>query len=235
MGRITNKYLPGIHPYPGLSVSEMIFRTADYEATIGFTNNNEWLFSIGEDVVLTIDSTGLAGDTMLPDQTSHAGEFLTTDGSESSWTSLAASDMSDFQTTVSANTDVAANTLKVSYTDAAKVAGIEALADVTDATNVAAAGAIMDGDFTVNGPMERTGAGAYSTTVVRKATESLTTGANGITFSSTMGATNYVLMPYCYDASGNSVSFQITSRTATGFSITVPVNSTLDYKAELIS
>ncbi len=42
-----------------------------------------------------------------------------------------------------------------------KLAAIEASADVTDATNVAAAGAIMDGDFTSNGIMKRTGAGAY--------------------------------------------------------------------------
>ena len=44
-----------------------------------------------------------------------------------------------------------------------KLAGIEALADVTDATNVAAAGAVMDGDFGSNGFMRRTAAGAYTT------------------------------------------------------------------------
>jgi len=40
--------------------------------------------------------------------------------------------------------------------------GVENNADVTDATNVAAAGAVMDGDFTANGLMKRTSAGAYS-------------------------------------------------------------------------
>jgi hypothetical protein len=35
-------------------------------------------------------------------------------------------------------------------------------ADVTDATNVAAAGAVMDGDYTTNGILERTGPGAYT-------------------------------------------------------------------------
>jgi len=45
-------------------------------------------------------------------------------------------------------TDVAANTAKISYTDAAKVSGIEASADVTDATNVTAAGALMDSEVT---------------------------------------------------------------------------------------
>lgn len=43
-----------------------------------------------------------------------------------------------------------------------KLDTIETNADVTDATNVAAAGAVMDGDFGSNGLMERTGAGTYS-------------------------------------------------------------------------
>jgi len=42
-----------------------------------------------------------------------------------------------------------------------KLDGIEAAADVTDATNVAAAGAVMDGDFSTNGFMKRTAAGTY--------------------------------------------------------------------------
>lgn len=40
---------------------------------------------------------------------------------------------------------------------------VEDGADATDATNVAAAGAVMDGDFASNGFMKRTGAGTYST------------------------------------------------------------------------
>ena len=43
-----------------------------------------------------------------------------------------------------------------------KLDGIETSADVTDATNVASAGAVMDGDFTSNGFMKRTGAGSYT-------------------------------------------------------------------------
>jgi hypothetical protein len=47
-------------------------------------------------------------------------------------------------------------------TDGTKLDGIEALADVTDATNVAAAGAVMDSDFSgSSGIMRKTGAGAY--------------------------------------------------------------------------
>ena len=48
---------------------------------------------------------------------------------------------------------------------ATKLDGIEALADVTDAANVTTAGAVMDGDFSTNGFMTRTGAGAYGTQV----------------------------------------------------------------------
>ena len=52
----------------------------------------------------------------------------------------------------------------MSAADKTKLDGIETSADVTDATNVAAAGAVMDGDFSSNGIMTRTGAGSYSTT-----------------------------------------------------------------------
>jgi len=47
-------------------------------------------------------------------------------------------------------TDVDANTAKVTYPsgDSTKLSGIEALADVTDATNVTAAGALMDSEVT---------------------------------------------------------------------------------------
>lgn len=47
-----------------------------------------------------------------------------------------------------------------------KLSGIEAAADVTDATNVAAAGAVMDGDFSADGIMVRTGAGAYASRTI---------------------------------------------------------------------
>ena len=50
----------------------------------------------------------------------------------------------------------------MSAADKTKLNGVEAGADITDAANVAAAGAIMDGDFSANGIMTRTGAGTYS-------------------------------------------------------------------------
>jgi hypothetical protein len=50
----------------------------------------------------------------------------------------------------------------ITASELSKLSGIEALADVTDATNVAAAGAIMDSDFASNGLMQRTGVGTYA-------------------------------------------------------------------------
>jgi hypothetical protein len=50
----------------------------------------------------------------------------------------------------------------ISSAERTKLSGIEASADVTDATNVTAAGAVMDGDFTSNGFMKRIGAGSYT-------------------------------------------------------------------------
>jgi len=69
----------------------------------------------------------------------------------------------DIGSTVQAYSSVLQNTT-ASYTTAeeTKLAGIETAADVTDATNVAAAGAVMDGDFSTNGLMKRTGAGTYT-------------------------------------------------------------------------
>lgn len=51
----------------------------------------------------------------------------------------------------------------ISSAERSKLAGVEAGADVTDSTNVAAAGAVMDGDFagTHPGTMHRVGAGLY--------------------------------------------------------------------------
>lgn len=57
--------------------------------------------------------------------------------------------------------------------DGAKLDGIETNADVTDATNVASAGAIMDSDFSDNGLMERTGSGTYTSNTSILQTEHL--------------------------------------------------------------
>ena len=81
------------------------------------------------------DATANSADATLLARANHTGTQL-------------ASTISDFATTVTNNTAVAANTAKVSYTDSAKVAGIEAGADVTDTANITAAGALMDSEVT---------------------------------------------------------------------------------------
>lgn len=100
-------------------------------------------------------------------------------------------------------------------TDGTKLDGIETGADVTDATNVAAAGAVMDGDFSTNGLMVRTGAGTYINRSVAGATGLTVTNGDGVSGNPTIdyninaltadatpaGATDYVVT---YDADAGS-------------------------------
>lgn len=68
-----------------------------------------------------------------------------------------------------------------------KLAGIEALADVTDAANVAAAGAIMDGDFSANGVMIRTASGSHtSRTITGTANRVVVTNGDGVSGNPTL-------------------------------------------------
>ena len=107
-----------------------------------------------------------AGDSRPPDAHTHP-----------------ATDVTDFDTEVSNNASVTANTSKVSAdglvtthsdvsaagsgiiistSERSKLGDIEALADVTDATNVEAADAVMDSDISeAEGILRKTGAGAY--------------------------------------------------------------------------
>lgn len=72
-------------------------------------------------------------------------------------------------------------------TEQSKLSGIEALADVTDATNVAAAGAVMDGDFSANGAMTRTAAGTYTSRTITGTTNQITvTNGDGVSGNPTL-------------------------------------------------
>lgn len=72
-------------------------------------------------------------------------------------------------------------------TEQSKLSGIEALADVTDATNVAAAGAVMDGDFSGNGVMTRTAAGTYTSRTLTGTTNQITvTNGDGVSGNPTL-------------------------------------------------
>ena len=85
--------------------------------------------------------------------------------------------------------DIPDGTTNKAYTatEQTKLAGIETAADVTDATNVAAAGAIMDGDITGNGLMTRTAAGTYTNRTITGTTNQITvTNGNGVSGNPTL-------------------------------------------------
>jgi len=102
-----------------------------------------------------------------------------------------------------------------------KLDAIEALADVTDATSVAAAGAVMDSDFSeAEGFMRKTGAGAYeaiksnlSASTSPGATDDSAAGyAVGSTWIDTTGDQAFV----CLDATASSAVWTETTAGAAG-------------------
>ena len=112
--------------------------------------------SIGDMYTVTVAGTFFTvgvevGDTLIAE--------VNNASTEAEWTIVNKNlDAASIKTAYESNSNTNA------FTDAeqTKLAGIETAADATDATNVAAAGAIMDGDFTSNGVMKRTGAGTYA-------------------------------------------------------------------------
>ncbi len=92
-----------------------------------------------------------------------------------------------------------------------KLGAIEASADVTDAANVASAGAVMDGDFSSNGFMKKTGTGTYTAVTAIDGTAIGSTTASTGKFT-TLQATGTIL-----DKDGDAgTSGQILSSTASG-------------------
>lgn len=118
----------------------------------------------------------------------------------------------------------------MSETDKQKLDGIEAGADVTDATSVAAAGAIMDEDFSSNGLMTRTGAGTYSVTAIGTGAGTVAAGDDSrITGAVQKAGTGQVLTgqyghtPHNY---GNLSSGNITLNPANGMTGIITRNNT---------
>lgn len=86
-----------------------------------------------------------------------------------------------------------------------KLSGIEALADVTDATNVAAAGAVMDGDFSANGVMTRTAAGTYTNRTITGTTNQITvTNGDGVSGNPTLALPNAITLPGTLTITGHT-------------------------------
>jgi hypothetical protein len=120
-----------------------------------------------------------------------------------------ASTVSDFQTQVSANTDVTANTAKLT----------------ADATNVAAAGAVMDSDISeAEGFLRKTGAGAYegiksnlNASVAPTTTDDSVAGyAVGSQWINTMSDTLY----FCLDATASAAVWQEVGAGGGGMTVT---------------
>tara|TARA_R100001591_G_scaffold48541_1_gene59209 strand:- start:3381 stop:5258 length:1878 start_codon:yes stop_codon:yes gene_type:complete len=113
-----------------------------------------------------IEASATADQTGSEIKSLYEGESDTnafTDAEKTKLSGIEASATAD-QTDAEIRAAVEAATDSNVFTDAdhTKLNGIETSADVTDATNVASAGAVMDGDFTSNGFMKRTGAGSYT-------------------------------------------------------------------------
>lgn len=89
-----------------------------------------------------------------------------------------------------------ATTASFTTADESKLDNIEANADVTDATNVAAAGAIMDSDISGNGVMVRTGTGSYTNrTITGTSNETSVTNGNGVSGNPTIGIADNPVLP----------------------------------------
>jgi hypothetical protein len=86
-------------------------------------------------------------------------------------------------------------------TDGSKLDGIEVLADVTDATNVAAAGAVMDSDFSSSGLMTRTGAATYASRTLTGTTDEIAvSNGDGVSGNPTLS------LPLTLNLSGKTVT-----------------------------
>jgi hypothetical protein len=84
-------------------------------------------------------------------------------------------------------------------TDGSKLDGIEALADVTDATNVNAAGAIMHTDIGGNGMLARTAAETYvNRTITGTANEIVLADGDGVAGNPTIGIATEPTIPGTY-------------------------------------
>jgi len=105
-------------------------------------------------------------------------------------------------------------------TEKTKLAGVETLADVTDAANVAAATAVMDGDFSTDGLMARTGAGAY-------ASRTITGTANRVTVTNGDGDAGNPTLDVGSDVTTNAGTVTLTNKRITRRVVSTTSTATL--------
>jgi hypothetical protein len=65
-------------------------------------------------------------------------------------------------------------------------------------------------------------------------TKAVTAGTNTITFNLVLSSANYALFIDCYDANGSNMSYKRTNKLTTGFTIYVPENGFIDYRAIIV-
>lgn len=209
------------------------FRNSSGTVVAQFNNNNTAVFSslagTGTRMVVA-DNTGELGTQAIP-----AGSV----------TSVGISVPTGFS--VSSSPVTSSGTIAITYaagyqgytsTEASKLSGIEGGADVTDATNVAAAGAIMDGDFSSNGVMVRTAAGAYASRTITGTTNQITvTNGDGVSGNPTLSLDTTVIATKHYvDSSLNTPalvsinnqsgsSYTLTSNDFNGKTVVIAANS----------
>lgn len=165
--------IPNASQIPNLPTSKITSGTFA-DARIAQTNVTQHEAAINHDALLNFVANEHIDHSTV---TVTAGNGLQGGGNLTASFSLAL-DFTEFDTD-----DITEGAANLFFTSAeqTKLAGIEAGADVTDATNVAAAGAVMDTDFSTNGIMVRTGSGAYTNRSVVAGSASLTvTNGNGV-------------------------------------------------------
>lgn len=102
--------------------------------------------------------------------------------------------------------------------DGSKLDGIESGADVTDATNVETAGAVMDGDFGSNGLMTRTGAGSYTNrTLTGTANQISVSNGDGVSGNPTIALTSSVEISGVYASDNGTATTRLFSSGGAGY------------------
>ena len=185
-------------------ISELKYYTLNAATWLG--DNTDWTLF---DTNYATAAQGILASTAL--QSSNIVDFETTNELDTRDTNnrnrtnqtgtQTASTISDFDTEVANNSAVAANTNKISYNSTAsdKINTIETNADVTDATNVEAAGALMDSELA-------------SIADVKAINQSLVNGASPVFNASNM--TN--IPPNTVDVVSNVATSRILGRTTGG-------------------
>jgi hypothetical protein len=166
--------------------------------------NGTYVFTEAHEIVMCINSDTNKWSVKRID-TETASELSTRDSNNRNRSnhtgSQAASTISDFDTEVANNSAVTSNTNKISYNSTAsdKINTIETNADVTDAANVEAAGALMDSELA-------------SIVDVKAINQSLVNGASPVFNASNM--TN--IPPNIVDVVSNVATSRILGRTTGG-------------------